>query len=94
MTKIQLARWTAAKNLFQSLKDKALLTDCTILFYLEPIAPEQIEITDTEINIKLGNCTYNQFIADPGLDEGLQDSIKTFAENTKKNIKLVKFLSW
>lgn len=92
--KLHQRRWDAAKKLFQRLKDKAEYFGYGIMFDSTTIKPEQIVITDDEINIRIDNCQYNFFAADSDMNHGVYETIGDYKANIKKQISLVKIINW
>lgn len=90
LTKVQRTRWKKAKELFQSIKDRA--TDDVILMYETTIIKkEDILIDETEINIRLSpTCQVNWFILDTDMDHGLYTKIKDYEADVRSRFKLMK----
>lgn len=90
LTKVQRTRWKKAKELFQSIKDKA--TDDLILLYDNTIIKkEDILIDETEINVRLTpTCKVNWFILDTDMDHGLYTKIKDYEADVRSRFKLMK----
>lgn len=90
MNKIQIARWNAAKKLFQKLIRMGKLSGSTIEYDGMKITADQIKITDTSITVVIDDCCYTQFECDPTFDEGLFTRKADFAKYVRSQFKLVK----
>lgn len=91
----QTARWTAAKRLFNTLILRAKLEGGTLLYTGMPIEDlSQIEITDDEIFVRIGNCKFTQFKADPNMAHGLELTIAEFESMVRADFTLIKKIDW
>jgi hypothetical protein len=94
LNRTQKARWEAAKKLYLSLIKASVDNNGVILFGSTIIDKDQIIITDSEINIIDGNCTYNRFIADPDTDAGLYTTVKKYEKEMREDFFVSKKILW
>lgn len=94
LNKTQQARWDAARRLFLSLIQAAADNQGQIMFDSTKIEGYQVEISETEINVLIGRCTYNFFVADPEMDAGLYDTISKYEKDIRDQFSVVKDLFW
>ena len=94
LTKLQQKKFDAAKTLYQNLTFKAIENNYTIIYDDIVILPSYIKIDDDSIRIEFSDTTYEMFYANPDYDHGLEKSIAEFAADTRRMIKLVKYIEY
>lgn len=94
LTKLQNKKFTAAKELYQKIIDIAVENNYTILYDDLVILPSYIKIDEDSIRIEFRDTTYEMFYANPDYDHGLEKSIAEFAAETRRVIKLIKYIEY
>ena len=94
LTKTQQKKFDAAKTLYQNLTFKAIENDYTIMFDDLVILPSYIKIDEDSIRIEFRDTIYEMFYANPDYDHGLEKSTAEFAAETRRMIKLVKYIDY
>lgn len=87
-------RWFAAKNFFESMLETAKWHDALIMFDDAVVERSQVRVTDTQIMVVIGNCSWIMFDADPDLDAGLYTKTHDFFIEMRKRFKIIKSIQW
>lgn len=87
----QLNRWNNAKTLVQSLKDTASIVGGEITYYNEPIPPEHIVVTESEITVQNNeDVIWVVFSTDPQWDDGLYTTCAEFEARFRSEFAVIK----
>lgn len=94
LTKQQVRRWEAAKELFVKLKFAAARKGASIQYQGETVHESQIVVTDNEICLHCGSSIYLLFSAEPGTAEGLELSLEQYSARVRAEFAVITRHEW
>ena len=94
LTKQEVRRWEAAKELFAKLKDSAASRGASIQYQGDTVHASQIVVTDNEICLHCGSSIYLLFSAEPGTAEGLELSLEQYSARIRADFAVVTRHDW